>query len=154
MTEFFQTVMGRQFFDATMPRIARAIEALNQSVGELNAQMTLDRKARTDLTVETEGQPELYDENDREICQRCGLLWSYHPVSNSCEEAKAAAEAEAGEAPTPKADRVNLQVESPVLQRIQAVLWPGGDEEHEWDSDTFCELAEAMHDAGFGPEKT
>lgn len=28
MTEFFQTKMGRQFFDATMPRIAKALEAL------------------------------------------------------------------------------------------------------------------------------
>jgi hypothetical protein len=28
MTEFFQTVMGRQFFDGTMPRIAEALERI------------------------------------------------------------------------------------------------------------------------------
>jgi len=27
-TEFFQTVMGRQFYDGTMPRIARALERI------------------------------------------------------------------------------------------------------------------------------
>ena len=40
MDEFYRTVMGRQFFDGTMPRIAKALERL---VGVLeNEALTLD----------------------------------------------------------------------------------------------------------------
>ena len=33
MVEFFQTVMGRQFFESTMPRLARALEQLAERFG-------------------------------------------------------------------------------------------------------------------------
>lgn len=143
MTEFFQTIMGKQFFDATMPRIARSIEALNETVKGLNARLDINHKEneqwldgqvkidasthtalleavqlfsqqfavwfkyQTSLPVETEGQPKLYDENDREICPKCGLLWSYHNGTD-CVGAEKAAEDEAAGVPPPKVDRVKL----------------------------------------------
>jgi hypothetical protein len=44
MTKFFQTIMGKQFFDATLPRIARSIEALNETVKGLNARLDMNQK--------------------------------------------------------------------------------------------------------------
>jgi hypothetical protein len=33
--EFFQTVMGRHFYEGTMPALVRAIEALNKNLGTM-----------------------------------------------------------------------------------------------------------------------
>ncbi len=38
------------------------------------------------------------------------------------------------------------------LRAIQEVLWPGGDRDHEWDSETIDEVANVLHNAGLGPD--
>lgn len=37
------------------------------------------------------------------------------------------------------------------LKSLQALLWPGGDENAEWTSDTIEAVAEIVKGAGFGP---
>ncbi len=49
--EFFQTVMGKQFFDSTLPRLVRAVERLAQATEErawkdLIDNMTKNKKGR------------------------------------------------------------------------------------------------------------
>lgn len=187
MTEFFQTMMGKQFFDATMPRIARSIEALNETVKGLNARLDINQKhdkefieQSAEARVENQKAIELLEELIS-LKEQMGKIIELHTSPTVTVEGQPKLYDEDGVV-VPKADRVNLQVdwpfppplehghalrtdenatramagthvESPVLSRIQGILWPGGDEEHEWDSDTFCELAEALHDAGFGPGK-
>lgn len=39
------------------------------------------------------------------------------------------------------------------LAQIRELLWPDGDPDAEWDSETLNEIARVMYDAGFGPEE-
>lgn len=39
----------------------------------------------------------------------------------------------------------------PVLAAIQNILWPGGDGDHEWDSETIARIAQVVDDAGLSP---
>jgi len=71
MTEFFQTVMGRHFYDGTMPRIAKALEGINEK-------LELFIKLQTSPMVVTDGEPKVYDDGGCELCLKCGLLVSYH----------------------------------------------------------------------------
>lgn len=38
-----------------------------------------------------------------------------------------------------------------VLRELAEILWPGGDADHEWDSDTLGEIGEVMYRAGLRP---
>lgn len=38
-----------------------------------------------------------------------------------------------------------------ILVQLQQILWPEGDPDHEWDSDTLGYIGELMHQHGFAP---
>ena len=75
MTEFFQTMMGKQFFDATMPRIARSIEALNETVKGLNARLDINQKHDKEFIEKTflnKGAPDIIYVNG--VCHVKGAM--------------------------------------------------------------------------------
>jgi hypothetical protein len=41
-----------------------------------------------------------------------------------------------------------------MLAEIQELLWPGGDRDHEWESDTIEQVASVLINGGIGPDYT
>jgi hypothetical protein len=60
MTDFFQTVMGRQFYDGTMPRIARGLEQLNENLEKMMAKSPAKKDEISGVPVN--GPPDWYNE--------------------------------------------------------------------------------------------
>ena len=174
MTEFFQTVMGRHFYDGTMPRIAKALEALNEK-------LELSTKLQTGPMVVTDGEPKVYDDGGCELCLKCGLLVSYHNGTD-CDGAKAASNEnndpgayDNRSRPLEYTSCEDLDRMGELLKRatdaelvanfsdlskqacgmagaLQQLLWcDGPDTEH--DSDTLGEVANITRRYGFGPKK-
>lgn len=40
------------------------------------------------------------------------------------------------------------------LEKVQDLLWPNGDRDHEWGSETIDGVADALIEAGIGPDYT
>jgi len=40
------------------------------------------------------------------------------------------------------------------IERVREILWPGGDKNHEWGSDTLADIATTLINTGFGPVKS
>lgn len=227
MIQFFQTIMGKQFYDNTMPRLARAIEALNQTVGGLNARLDWNQEndkrfiaqaeqarvenqeglellkelvalkekmekiieLHTSPLVTIDGQPKLYDEEGKELvgpAEDAPLPWEVVP--DPMFEAKVLASPKPGEKSrvivssgsartcnfvaqqanswkgNTKAEAILHEVSDALTaavdeqdarsmaRRLQEILWPGGDEEFEWDSEKLDEVGNTLREYGYGPE--
>lgn len=57
MTEFFQTKMGQQFYDGTMPRIARALESIAASLAAAPKQPPASPAKEEHVPVKTQTEP-------------------------------------------------------------------------------------------------
>lgn len=49
--EFWQTIMGRQFFDGTVPRIAKALERIADALEEQNKRAEQDSAAMDQFNI-------------------------------------------------------------------------------------------------------
>jgi len=70
MTEFFKTAMGRTFYEGTMPRLVRVLEALNANVEKLIELQTNPLVVVKDNTAST---PEVR-KNRTNSCPDCGRM--------------------------------------------------------------------------------
>jgi len=178
MTEFFQTHMGKQFFDGTMPRLARAIEALNQSVGGLNARLDEIHGENKKTNAEVLEQAQQAREENEEIlellrtepkvpigefkeCDACRAKPGSPVLCEAClhnrgmvHDLKERLDAAI------RRERLAGRLDSSDLSRracemagaLQQLLWCDG-EGTEHDSDVLGEIANITRRYGFGPEK-
>lgn len=68
--QFFQTIMGRQFIDGTMPRIARALDRIADA---------LDREAESEVIEMIAADPRVRDRLDADAHPQ----WGDHPTSQA-----------------------------------------------------------------------
>lgn len=142
---FFQTMMGKHFYEGAVPRMVRALEGIHETA-KLYAQLKV---APSTVAMEPQSEPLSWvdkgrplENTSRDDLQRMAqLLGRISRLEHELYLMKGA--------------RNELEEQKKHYERVLCViketLWPEGDLEHEWDSDTMGTLASALHAAGFGP---
>lgn len=159
---FWETLGGRALIEGTLPRIAKSLEKLNDNldrIHERNEKEFNELKERL-RAVDPAWKDEMTPAQLASTGVREDALEAFvHQLMRTIDDheladyfdhdflVKVREVAQYEYRPDPESGDQRL------VQRIRDILWPNGNTDHEWDSDTMAAVAEALQDEGVGPQQ-